>query len=116
VVRREFVSRFRGSMLGPLWAVLSPLITMLAKTTIFSLSLQEDAARGGHLILIGPESARKAAAAELAGYLEMPEEAAGAFAVLVYAIPAQLLAHHVAVFMGKDVDQPRNLAKSVAVE
>jgi len=93
--------------------VLAPHDASLEKTVS---NLQEVAARGGHLILIGPESARKAAAAELAGYLEMPEEAAGAFAALVYAIPAQLLAYHVAVFMGKDVDQPRNLAKSVTVE
>jgi glutamine---fructose-6-phosphate transaminase (isomerizing) len=35
---------------------------------------------------------------------------------LVYAIPVQLLAYHTAVFMGTDVDQPRNLAKSVTVE
>jgi glucosamine--fructose-6-phosphate aminotransferase (isomerizing) len=93
--------------------VLAPHDASLEKTVS---NLQEVAARGGHLILIGPESARKAAAAELAGFLEMPEEAAGAFAALVYAIPAQLLAYHVAVFMGKDVDQPRNLAKSVTVE
>ena len=38
------------------------------------------------------------------------------FAPLVYAVPVQLLAYHVAVFMGNDVDQPRNLAKSVTVE
>ena len=35
---------------------------------------------------------------------------------LVYAIPVQMLAYHTAVFMGTDVDQPRNLAKSVTVE
>ena len=92
--------------------VLAPHDAHLEKTVS---NLQEVAARGGHLILIGPESARKAAA-ELAGFIEMPEEARGAFAALVYAIPAQLLAYHVAVFMGKDVDQPRNLAKSVTVE
>jgi len=44
------------------------------------------------------------------------ESVSGPFAVLVYAAPVQLLAYHVAVFMGKDVDQPRNLAKSVTVE
>ncbi len=93
--------------------VLAPHDASLEKTVS---NLQEVAARGGHLILIGPQSARTAAAADLAGFLEMPEEAAGAFASLVYAIPAQLLAYHVAVFMGKDVDQPRNLAKSVTVE
>jgi glucosamine--fructose-6-phosphate aminotransferase (isomerizing) len=37
-------------------------------------------------------------------------------APIVYALPVQLLAYHTAVFMGKDVDQPRNLAKSVTVE
>ena len=37
-------------------------------------------------------------------------------APIVYAVPIQLLAYHTAVFMGKDVDQPRNLAKSVTVE
>ena len=35
---------------------------------------------------------------------------------LVYALPVQLIAYHTAVFMGTDVDQPRNLAKSVTVE
>ncbi len=93
--------------------VLAPNDASLEKTVS---NLQEVAARGGHLILIGPESARIAASAELAGFIEMPELAAGAFAALVYAVPAQLLAYHVAVFMGKDVDQPRNLAKSVTVE
>ena len=93
--------------------VLAPHDASLKKTVS---NLQEVAARGGHLILIGPESARQAAAAELAGFIDMPEAASGAFAALVYAVPAQLLAYHVAVFMGKDVDQPRNLAKSVTVE
>jgi glucosamine--fructose-6-phosphate aminotransferase (isomerizing) len=37
-------------------------------------------------------------------------------APIVYALPVQMLAYHTAVFMGKDVDQPRNLAKSVTVE
>jgi len=93
--------------------VLAPPDASLEKTVS---NLQEVAARGGHLILVGPQSARHAAAAELAGYIEMPEHVAGAFAAIVYAVPAQLLAYHVAVFMGKDVDQPRNLAKSVTVE
>jgi len=47
VVRREFVSRFRGSMLGPLWAVLSPLFMMLTYTAIFSLTLPQLAAPTG---------------------------------------------------------------------
>jgi glucosamine--fructose-6-phosphate aminotransferase (isomerizing) len=93
--------------------VLAPPDASLEKTVS---NLQEVAARGGHLILIGSPRARQEAAAELAGYIEMPETVAGAFAPLVYAVPVQLLAYHVATFMGKDVDQPRNLAKSVTVE
>ena len=41
---------------------------------------------------------------------------APSFAPIVYAVPVQLLAYHTAVVLGKDVDQPRNLAKSVTVE
>jgi glucosamine--fructose-6-phosphate aminotransferase (isomerizing) len=93
--------------------VLAPPDASLEKTVS---NLQEVAARGGHLILIGPPSARIAAAAELAGYVEVAEDVAGPFVAIVYAAPVQLLAYHVAVFMGKDVDQPRNLAKSVTVE
>jgi glucosamine--fructose-6-phosphate aminotransferase (isomerizing) len=93
--------------------VLAPPDASLEKTVS---NLQEVAARGGHLILIGPKSAAAAAAADLAGFIEVPEGVGGPFAAIVYAVPAQLLAYHVAVFMGKDVDQPRNLAKSVTVE
>ncbi|WP_457797356.1 glutamine--fructose-6-phosphate transaminase (isomerizing) [Methylocystis sp. S23] len=93
--------------------VLAPPDASLEKTVS---NLQEVAARGGHLILIGSPRAKHEAAADLAGYIEMPETVAGPFAALVYAVPAQLLAYHVATFMGKDVDQPRNLAKSVTVE
>ncbi|PWB84480.1 MAG: glutamine--fructose-6-phosphate transaminase (isomerizing) [Methylocystaceae bacterium] len=92
--------------------VLAPPDATLEKTVS---NLQEVAARGGHLILIGSRAAREAAAADLAGFVELPD-IASAFAVLVYAVPVQLLAYHAAVFMGKDVDQPRNLAKSVTVE
>ncbi|BDV35267.1 glutamine--fructose-6-phosphate transaminase (isomerizing) [Methylocystis iwaonis] len=92
---------------------LAPPDASLEKTVS---NLQEVAARGGHLILIGSPRARQEAAAELAGYIEMPETVSGPFAAIVYAVPAQLLAYHVATFMGKDVDQPRNLAKSVTVE
>ncbi|MFO1101641.1 MAG: glutamine--fructose-6-phosphate transaminase (isomerizing) [Methylocystis sp.] len=93
--------------------VLAPPDASLEKTVS---NLQEVAARGGHLILIGSQHARDAAAADLAGFIEMAESVAGPFAVIAYAIPVQLLAYHVATFMGKDVDQPRNLAKSVTVE
>ena len=79
-------------------------------------NLQEVAARGGPSDPDRPGERPQGRRGGACGLLEMPEEAAGAFAALVYAIPAQLLAYHVAVFMGKDVDQPRNLAKSVTVE
>jgi glucosamine--fructose-6-phosphate aminotransferase (isomerizing) len=93
--------------------VIAPHDASLEKTVS---NLQEVAARGGHLVLIGAPSARTAAAAALAGYIEVAESVSGPFAAIVYAAPVQLLAYHVAVFMGKDVDQPRNLAKSVTVE
>jgi glutamine---fructose-6-phosphate transaminase (isomerizing) len=78
-------------------------------------NMQEVAARGGQLILIG--SARLAAdfATEAAATIVMPEVAPD-FTAMVYAVPIQLLAYHTAIFMGKDADQPRNLAKSVTVE
>jgi len=47
--------------------------------------------------------------------LVLPEVEA-AFAPILYAVPAQLLAYHTAIAKGTDVDQPRNLAKSVTVE
>jgi len=93
--------------------VLAPADASLEKTVS---NLQEVAARGGHLILIGSQAARAAAAANLAGFIEVPETVHGPFAAIVYIVPAQFLAYHVAVFMSKDVDQPRNLAKSVTVE
>lgn len=93
--------------------VLAPPDASLEKTVS---NLQEVAARGGHLILIGSHTAHTAAAAQLAGFIEISEKVSGPFAVIVYAVIVQLLAYHVAVFMGKDVDQPRNLAKSVTVE
>jgi len=77
--------------------------------------MQEVAARGGQIILITDPRGNDAVATETAGTLELPEMPA-MITPLVYAIPVQLLAYHTAVFMGTDVDQPRNLAKSVTVE
>ena len=76
--------------------------------------MQEVAARGGQIVLISNAEAT-AAGCKLAHHIKMPT--AHAFAnPLLYAIPVQLMAYHTAVFMGTDVDQPRNLAKSVTVE
>jgi glucosamine--fructose-6-phosphate aminotransferase (isomerizing) len=78
-------------------------------------NMQEVAARRGKIILItDPEGAREAHADGLAK-LTLPAMPASV-TPLVYAIPVQLIAYHTAVVMGTDVDQPRNLAKSVTVE
>ena len=78
-------------------------------------NMQEVAARGGRIILITDAKGAAEAAIETLATIVMPEMAA-ALAPIVYAVPIQLLAYHTAVVMGKDVDQPRNLAKSVTVE
>ncbi len=78
-------------------------------------NMQEVAARGGRLILIGDRRAAENAGIEFEAVVSVPEMEAD-FASLVYAVPVQMIAYHTAVFMGKDVDQPRNLAKSVTVE
>ena len=78
-------------------------------------NMQEVAARRGNIILVtDPEGAREVPADSLAK-LTLPAMAASV-TPLVYAIPVQLIAYHTAVVMGTDVDQPRNLAKSVTVE
>ena len=92
--------------------VIAPADAALEKTVS---NMQEVAAREGKIVLIGDALAHEAASIDLAHGLvlaSMPPT----FAPLVYAVPVQLLAYHTAVFMGKDVDQPRNLAKSVTVE
>jgi glucosamine--fructose-6-phosphate aminotransferase (isomerizing) len=78
-------------------------------------NMQEVAARGGRIILIADKRAADEAAIDFEAVAPMPEMEPD-FAPIVYAVPAQMLAYHTAVVMGKDVDQPRNLAKSVTVE
>ena len=92
--------------------VLAPPDAVLEKTVS---NMQEVAARGGRIILIGAAAAAKEASVDLAHFLEMPEMP-GDFAVIPYAATLQMIAYHTAVIMGKDADQPRNLAKSVTVE
>jgi glucosamine--fructose-6-phosphate aminotransferase (isomerizing) len=77
--------------------------------------MQEVAARGGRIILITDPKGAHEAHVESAVKIVLPDMAA-TVTPLVYAIPVQLLAYHTAVVMGTDVDQPRNLAKSVTVE
>jgi glutamine---fructose-6-phosphate transaminase (isomerizing) len=95
-----------------------PVIVIAPYDRVFDKTLsnmQEVAARGGRIVLItDPPGAREAHVPTLAK-LAVPDMPA-TVAPLVYAIPVQLIAYHVAAFLGKDVDQPRNLAKSVTVE
>jgi glutamine---fructose-6-phosphate transaminase (isomerizing) len=78
-------------------------------------NMQEVAARGGKIVLIGDARGADAAGLDTLATLMMPDLDA-VVAPIVYAVPVQLLAYHTAVVLGKDVDQPRNLAKSVTVE
>ena len=78
-------------------------------------NLQEVRARGGELIVFAdPESGLKSS--DGVTVIEMPRHVTYFQAPAVYTIPLQLLAYHVAILKGTDVDQPRNLAKSVTVE
>lgn len=78
-------------------------------------NMQEVMARGGKVLLISDAAGIARAGAGTWAQIELP--ACDPFiAPLVYAIPAQLLAYHTATEKGTDVDQPRNLAKSVTVE
>jgi glucosamine--fructose-6-phosphate aminotransferase (isomerizing) len=92
--------------------VIAPYDGVFEKTVS---NMQEVAARGGRIILVtDPKGAKEATIASLMT-LRMPEMPVSV-TPLVYAIPVQLLAYHTAVSLGTDIDQPRNLAKSVTVE
>ncbi|MEI8146646.1 MAG: glutamine--fructose-6-phosphate transaminase (isomerizing) [Alphaproteobacteria bacterium] len=92
--------------------VIAPYDRIYEKTVS---NMQEVAARGGRIILITDEEGARHAAVKTEATLVMPAMPSS-ITPLVYAIPIQLLAYHTAVVMGTDVDQPRNLAKSVTVE
>jgi glucosamine--fructose-6-phosphate aminotransferase (isomerizing) len=78
-------------------------------------NMQEVAARGGRIILITDETGAKATDLATMAKIVLPD-VDEAIHPMVFSLPIQLLAYHTAVFMGTDVDQPRNLAKSVTVE
>jgi glucosamine--fructose-6-phosphate aminotransferase (isomerizing) len=95
-----------------------PVIVIAPHDRVFDKTvsnMQEVAARGGRIILVTDPKGAHEAHVESAAKIVLPEMAA-TVTPLVYAIPVQLLAYHTAVVMGTDVDQPRNLAKSVTVE
>jgi len=95
-----------------------PVVVIAPHDQVFEKTvsnMQEVAARGGAIILM--TDARGAAEAAIKSLMTIVLPDMGAiFTPMVYAIPVQLLAYHTAVVMGTDVDQPRNLAKSVTVE
>ncbi|MGY3294236.1 glucosamine--fructose-6-phosphate aminotransferase (isomerizing) [Bradyrhizobium sp. LM3.6] len=78
-------------------------------------NMQEVAARGGKIILITDARGAAEVSMDSLATIVLPEMGT-TFTSIVYAIPVQLLAYHTAILMGTDVDQPRNLAKSVTVE
>ena len=92
--------------------VIAPYDRVFEKTVS---NMQEVAARGGKIILMTDAKGAAEATIESLVTIVLPDMAA-TFTPMVYAVPVQLLAYHTAVVMGTDVDQPRNLAKSVTVE
>jgi glucosamine--fructose-6-phosphate aminotransferase (isomerizing) len=95
-----------------------PVVVIAPHDRIFEKTvsnMQEVAARGGRIILITDEKGAANATVETMDTIVMPD-VPEIISPIVYALPIQLLAYYTAVFMGTDVDQPRNLAKSVTVE
>ncbi len=92
--------------------VLAPSGLLFEKTVS---NMQEVRARGGKFVLISDAKGIAEAGEGCLATIEMPE-VHPLIAPIVYAVPVQLLAYHTAVLKGTDVDQPRNLAKSVTVE
>ncbi len=92
--------------------VIAPFDRVFEKTVS---NMQEVAARGGNIILMTDAKGAAEATVDSLVTIVLPDMAS-TFTPIVYAVPVQLLAYHTAVVMGTDVDQPRNLAKSVTVE
>ena len=95
-----------------------PVVVMAPRDGLFEKTvsnMQEVLARGGKVLLVSDRAGLEAAGDGLWRSIEMPE-VDDVLAPILYAIPAQQLAYHTAVAKGTDVDQPRNLAKSVTVE
>lgn len=95
-----------------------PVIVLAPKDDLFDKTvsnMQEVMARGGKVLLITDSEGAEEAREGTWKTIIMPKTT-NDLAPILYAIPAQLLAYHTAVYKGTDVDQPRNLAKSVTVE
>lgn len=95
-----------------------PVVVIAPHDRIFEKTvsnMQEVAARGGRIILITDEKGAAASSVDTMETIVLPNVPEIA-SPIVHALPIQMLAYHTAVLMGTDVDQPRNLAKSVTVE
>jgi glutamine---fructose-6-phosphate transaminase (isomerizing) len=92
--------------------VIAPFDRIFEKTVS---NMQEVAARGGKIILMTDQRGAAEATINSLETIVLPDMPS-TVTPLVYALPIQMLAYHTAVIMGTDVDQPRNLAKSVTVE
>jgi glucosamine--fructose-6-phosphate aminotransferase (isomerizing) len=97
-----------------------PVIALVssADSTIFEKTvsnIREIASRQGKIIIIGDKKAIEPLKDIAFDQIEIPESNKAASPIL-FTVPIQLLAYHIAVIKGTDVDQPRNLAKSVTVE
>jgi glucosamine--fructose-6-phosphate aminotransferase (isomerizing) len=92
--------------------VIAPFDRVFEKTVS---NMQEVAARGGKIVLVTDAKGAEEATVDASHTLVLPDMAA-TVTPMVYALPVQLMAYHTAAAIGTDVDQPRNLAKSVTVE
>ena len=95
-----------------------PVIVIAPHDRIFEKTvsnMQEVAARGGKIILITDRKGAELSTVKTLDTIVLPD-VPEIISPLIYALPVQMLAYYTAVFMGTDVDQPRNLAKSVTVE
>jgi glucosamine--fructose-6-phosphate aminotransferase (isomerizing) len=95
-----------------------PVVVLAPRDRLFDKTIsnmQEVMARKGKVLLISDADGLAEAGSDVWAWIEMPK-VADIVTPILYAIPAQLLAYHTAVAKGTDVDQPRNLAKSVTVE
>jgi glutamine---fructose-6-phosphate transaminase (isomerizing) len=95
-----------------------PVVVIAPRDDLFEKTIsnmEEVAARGGKIVMMCDGEAARRTAGKAYKSIIMPD-VHSFIAPLVYALPVQLLAYHAAVAIGTDVDQPRNLAKSVTVE
>jgi glucosamine--fructose-6-phosphate aminotransferase (isomerizing) len=92
--------------------VLAPSGRLFEKTVS---NMQEIMARAGRIVLVTDQKGAESAGDGVWKTIVMPD-VYSIWAPILYSIPVQLLAYHAAVERGTDVDQPRNLAKSVTVE